>query len=168
MSHSRVRTHSETHSKYYRANVGIVLCNANGKVLVAHRVKQGGWQFPQGGIDRNETPVEAAYRELNEELGLESRHVRLIKVTDSWFWYDIPQEFRKNNKLRGQKQKWVLFQFIGSESDFCLDCTPHPEFDDWKWEEYWNPAGQVIEFKREVYLEMLAELEEYVPQMRAK
>ena len=155
----------------YRPNVAIVLCNKHAQVLWARRVRHDGWQFPQGGIAANETSDEAAYRELEEELGLKPDHVRLIGSTRQWFQYDIPQRYLRNRyqgALRGQRQKWFLFEFIGDESDFCLDCTSHPEFDDWKWVDYWAPADGVISFKKAVYREALAELEPYFGSLNEK
>ncbi len=155
----------------YRPNVGIILCKRNGEVLIARRINHDGWQFPQGGIGRNETSHEAAYRELNEELGLEKSHVRLMGSTKNWLKYDIPEKFlnrRYNENYRGQIQKWFLFEFIGTESDFCLHLSPKPEFDDWKWVEYWSPVESVVRFKRHVYQDALAELEQYLLLLKNK
>ena len=152
-------------SSDYRLNVAIVLCNGNSQVLWAKCVRHDGWQFPQGGIAPNETSDEAAYRELEEELGLKPVHVRLVGSTSQWFKYDIPRRYlrpRYGTALRGQKQKWFLFEFIGDESDFCLDCTAHPEFDEWKWVDYRTAVDRVISFKKNVYREALAELEPYI------
>ncbi len=148
----------------YRKNVGIVLWNKQGQVLWARRINHDGWQFPQGGVGPNETVLEAVYRELNEELGLSQVHVKLTGSTKDWLKYDIPPEFQRNSKrkIRGQMQKWFLLEFVGSESDFCLDCSEHPEFDDWEWVDYWVPASQVIQFKRKVYHQALEELERYI------
>ena len=148
----------------YRPNVAIVLCNKHAQVLWARRIRHDGWQFPQGGIAPNETSDEAAYRELEEELGLKPDHVRLIGSTNQWFRYDIPQRYlrsRYRSRHRGQTQKWFLFEFIGDESDFCLDCSAHPEFDDWKWVDYRTAADRVVSFKQSVYRDALAELEPY-------
>ena len=159
---------NETWDAGYRPNVAIVLCNQDTQVLWARRINHDGWQFPQGGVHSNETSREAAYRELDEELGLKSHHVRLIGSTDNWLKYDIPNRYncsnryRSNSKFKGQIQKWFLFEFLGEESDFCLNCTSEPEFDDWKWVDYWYPAEWVIEFKQNVYRTALAELERYL------
>ncbi len=149
----------------YRPNVAIVLCKQDSQVLWARRVRHDGWQFPQGGVASNETSAEAAYRELEEELGLRSEHVRLVGSTEQWFKYDIPNRYfryRNNRTLKGQVQKWFLFEFLGEESDFCLDCTSKPEFDDWKWVDYWTPVFHVIDFKQKVYRRALAELEQFM------
>lgn len=152
----------------YRANVALVLCNRRAQVLWARRIRHDGWQFPQGGVDSDETSDEAAYRELEEELGLKPTHVRLIGSTKTWFKYDIPNRYaryRNQYVFRGQKQKWFLFEFVGNESDFCLNCTSHPEFDAWKWVDYWTPPDRVISFKKAVYREALKELEPFVSQI---
>lgn len=152
----------------YRANVAIVLCNDHAQVLWARRIRHDGWQFPQGGVDEDESTLDAVYREMEEELGLKPSHVRLIGSTKDWLKYDIPRKYvriRSNRKLKGQKQKWFMFKFIGDESDFCLDCSTNPEFDDWKWVNYWTPADRVISFKRDVYRKALAELEPYFIQI---
>ena len=153
----------------YRANVALVVCKSDTQVLWARRVRRDGWQFPQGGVAPNETTDEAAYRELEEELGLKKHHVRLIGSTQQWFKYDIPRQYLRSRHpgvaLRGQKQKWFLFEFIGDESDVCLDCSSYPEFDDWKWVDYRTAADQVIDFKQQVYRDALAELEPYFDQV---
>lgn len=153
----------------YRANVAIVLCNDMAQVLWARRVGHDGWQFPQGGVDHNETCVDAVYREMSEELGLSPWHVKLIGSTKDWLSYDIPKRYcrrRNGNGIKGQAQKWFIFKLIGEESDLCLNKTKKPEFDDWKWVNYWTPANRVIDFKREVYRRALAELEPYAQQIR--
>ncbi len=152
----------------YRSNVAIVLCNNRNQVLWARRIGHDGWQFPQGGIDQNESTLDAVYREMEEELGLKPTHVELIGSTKNWLTYEIPRKYiRKGSqhRFKGQKQKWFMFKFIGNESDFCLDCSGHPEFDDWKWVNYWTPADRVISFKREVYRKALTELEPYIDRM---
>ncbi len=149
----------------YRRNVAIVLYRHDGSVLVARRIHHDGWQFPQGGIALDESAHEAAYRELNEELGLERSHVNLIAQTESWFKYDVPSKFlssRNKRNFRGQIQKWFLFEFLGTDRDFQLDLYEQPEFDRWKWVDYWFPADSVIHFKRSVYRQALAELERFV------
>ncbi len=152
----------------YRANVAIVLCNDRAQVLWARRVGRDGWQFPQGGVDADESILEAVYREMDEELGLKPEHVELLGSTKDWLTYEIPRRYvrvRSRNRIKGQKQKWFMFKFLGDESDFCLDCSGHPEFDDWKWVSYWTPADRVISFKRDVYIKALTELEPFVDQI---
>ena len=149
----------------YRRNVGIVLRNWDGRVLWARRIRNDGWQFPQGGVDENESTDEAAYRELYEELGLDQSHVRLIGKTKNWLKYDIPKQYhstRYRNKIRGQIQKWYLFQFVGDEMDVCLDRGSEPEFNDWTWVDYWVPVERVVSFKRNVYQQALTDLERFI------
>ncbi len=152
----------------YRPNVAIVLCNHKSQVLWARSVRHDGWQFPQGGVCSNETSHQAVYRELEEELGLKPHHVRLIASTEDWLKYDIPHHYSSNRfrpnstRLKGQIQKWFLFKFLGEESDFCLDANIKPEFNDWKWVDYWSAVERVIEFKQDVYRVALGELERYL------
>ncbi len=146
----------------YRKNVGIVICNRQRQVLWARRVNRNGWQFPQGGVDFNESTREAAFREMGEELGLRPEHVRLIGSTKKWLKYDIPNRYRRDRyqkSIRGQKQQWFLFEFLGKESDVSLDRSDRPEFDKWKWIDYWEPPQRIISFKRRVYKKALIELE---------
>ena len=159
---------SHSNQNEYRTNVAIVICNNRSQVLWARRVRHDGWQFPQGGVDENEYVLDAAYRELEEELGLQPNHVRLVMATMDWLTYDIPSRFVRINskrRLKGQKQKWYLFEFTGDESDFCLDCCDNPEFDDWKWVNYWAPIDRVVSFKRDVYRRALLEFAPFVDQI---
>ena len=144
----------------YRKNVGIVLCNGEGEVLWARRCRHDGWQFPQGGIEHDETAQQAAYRELYEEIGLQRHQVDLIGVTQSWFYYDLPTEFlRLDGKFfRGQKQLWFLFKMLTKDSDICLTNAENPEFDLWRWVDYWEPIKEIIDFKKDVYRNVLTEL----------
>ena len=146
----------------YRPNVAIVLFNKNSKVLWARRISHDGWQFPQGGVDQDESSTAAALRELEEELGVKPSKVRLIGSTKQWFKYDIPSRLvriRNSKTLKGQKQRWFLFEFLGADSDVCLDASTLPEFDDWKWVDYWVPVEQVVNFKKDVYRQALEVLE---------
>ena len=163
--------HSMSNQQEYRPNVAIVLCNDRAQVLWARRVGHDGWQFPQGGVNQDETILDAVYREMKEELGLKPTHVELIAFTKDWLKYEIPRRYIRvssRSTFKGQKQKWFMFKFIGDESDFCLDCSGHPEFDDWKWVNYWTPADRVISFKRDVYRRALSELEPYIDQIHSE
>lgn len=150
----------------YRPNVGIILTNHSRRVLWARRAKHDGWQFPQGGIEPKETVLEAAYRELREEIGVSPLHVELIGNTNRWLHYDLPHRFKPNHfrrfPIKGQKQIWFLFKFLGSDKDVRLDAFSEPEFDEWKWVEYWEPAQHIVSFKRGVYQSALTELEPYL------
>lgn len=150
----------------YRANVGIIICNNAGQVMWARRVGQDAWQFPQGGISANEEPQQAMYRELWEETGLQKEQVSVLAATDSWLRYKLPKRLvRKNSAPRciGQKQMWYLLKLESSETSLDLAVSAKPEFDDWKWVDYWYPADQVVFFKRRVYQCALSQLQSELP-----
>lgn len=150
----------------YRANVGIILCNQQAQVLWARRVGQDAWQFPQGGIAKGETVDEAMYRELREETGLRQDDVTVLASTNSWLRYKLPNRLvRKNSSPRciGQKQIWYLLQLMANEEAFDLSVSAKPEFDHWKWVDYWHPVENVVFFKRRVYRCALAQLEPRLP-----
>jgi len=147
----------------YRPNVGIILCNDAGEVFWARRTGEDSWQFPQGGIRHNETPEQALYRELAEEVGLGPEHVEVIGRTDKWLRYRIPHRYLRHNGQRrprciGQKQLWYLLKLVGQEHAVCLDKTDKPEFDSWRWINYWETIDLVIPFKRIVYRKALEQL----------
>jgi putative (di)nucleoside polyphosphate hydrolase len=148
-------------SKGYRANVGIVVCDESGLVLLGGRVGQPGWQFPQGGILRHETPLQAMFRELGEEIGLEPDDVQILGTTRGWLRYRLPERYIRRDALPlciGQKQRWFLLRLKASKERLRADTTATPEFDRWRWVDYWQPVQEVIHFKRRVYLRALAEL----------
>ena len=127
------------------------------------------WQFPQGGIKYGETPEQAMFRELHEEVGLLPEHVRIIARTRDWLRYEVPDHFIRRDArghYRGQKQIWFLLQLVGRDSDMNLRATDHPEFDAWRWNEYWVPLEVVIEFKRDVYQMALTELARFLPRVQ--
>ncbi len=145
----------------YRPNVGIILCNKMDKVFLGKRLKEDSWQFPQGGIDQGESPEQAMFRELGEEVGLQKKHVEVIARTQSWLRYDVPAKWIKADRRRiykGQKQIWFLLRLVGNDADVSLENSEHPEFDAWKWGNYWVPLNSIIGFKREVYRSALVEL----------
>jgi putative (di)nucleoside polyphosphate hydrolase len=149
----------------YRPNVGIILCNARNQVFWGKRVNQHAWQFPQGGINVGETPEQAMFRELEEEVGLQPQHVRILGRTREWLRYDVPAHWtRRDNRglYRGQKQIWFLLRLTGRDCDVSLRASGHPEFDAWRWNEYWVPMETVVDFKREVYRLALEELERFL------
>lgn len=138
----------------YRANVGIMLSNDQGKLLWARRYGRDGWQFPQGGIQKNETPRQALFRELKEEIGLGQHEVEIINSTNGWLRYDLPKNLQRLSSKPvciGQKQIWFLLKLTSSEKDIKLDCSDKPEFDSWCWIEPHLAAEQVVEFKQGVY-----------------
>ena len=149
-------------SNGYRANVGIILCNGDGKLLWARRLGQDSWQFPQGGIKKHETPEEALYRELWEEVGLHPADVQIIGSTRGWLRYKLPKRFiRYGSKplCIGQKQRWYLLRLLSDEGSVRLNASDSPEFDAWRWVNYWQPLKEIVFFKRRVYAQALRELE---------
>lgn len=155
-------SNSSIDAEGFRANVGIVLANDARKLFWAKRIGMDAWQFPQGGIRPKETLEIAMYRELREEIGLLPEHVEIIGCTRHWLKYELPERFiRKNSKpvCRGQKQRWYLLRLLGDEKAVKLDASDTPEFDHWRWVDFWQPVNEVIEFKRQVYRQALSELE---------
>src|SRR5690606_20220638 len=135
--------------------------NDAGQVLWAKRLGQDAWQFPQGGVQRNETPEQAAIRELYEEVGLEAEDVEIIASTTDWLPYRLPAHLVRQHSRPvciGQKQKWFLLKLLATEDRISLDQGDKPEFDHWRWVSYWYPLNQVIDFKRDVYRQALQEL----------
>jgi len=148
-------------SQGFRANVGIILTNDRGQLFWARRVGQNAWQFPQGGMLREESPEETLFRELEEEVGLGAADVQIIARTSGWLRYRLPRRYVRRNAdpvCIGQKQKWFLLRLLASEDKVRFDCTAKPEFDYWRWVSYWYPLRQVVAFKREVYRSALQEL----------
>lgn len=145
----------------YRPNVGIILLRDDGRVFWARRAFRDGWQFPQGGMNSDETPLEAMYRELREETGLEPEHVEVIGATPGWLRYRLPRRLIRRHERPtciGQKQVWFLLRLLGDESLLRLDLTDTPEFDLWQWVDFWYPVSHVVAFKREVYERALRHL----------
>lgn len=144
----------------YRPNVGMILTNTAGQVLWAKRIGQDAWQFPQGGIDENEDPETAMYRELREEIGLLPEHVKIIDTTRNWLRYRLPKHLIRHDSKPlciGQKQRWFLLRMECQENEVCFDSCGNPEFDNWCWVDYWQPAVDVVFFKRDVYQRALRE-----------
>jgi putative (di)nucleoside polyphosphate hydrolase len=146
----------------YRPNVGAVLFNRHGKVFVARRAdlpnaegSPGGWQLPQGGIDRHEDPRVAVLRELGEEIG--TSHATIIGEHPDWLTYDLPRELvgvALHGRYRGQRQRWFALRFLGQDSDIRLDLDPHPEFDAWRWAELGELPTLAVHFKRPIYVQL--------------
>lgn len=160
----------------YRPNVGIIICNDKGQVFWARRINKDGWQFPQGGVSRNETLMDAMYRELQEETGLQQKHVRMVAHTRKWLHYDLPKRFlrnqrrrvhglgRKRTNFKGQKQIWFLLQLTDDDSAVNLEAgLETPEFDSWRWVDAHHAIDNIVEFKRSVYQQALSELGQYIP-----
>ena len=145
----------------FRSNVGIVLANEHNKLFWAQRIGQNAWQFPQGGIQKEESLSEALYRELYEEIGLRETQVSWLGETDDWLRYRLPRRLIRSEVhpvCIGQKQKWVALRFTGDESDIQFNTSSSPEFESWAWVSYWYPLREVVSFKREVYRQALKEL----------
>jgi putative (di)nucleoside polyphosphate hydrolase len=145
----------------YRPNVGIVLLNAHNQVFWGKRIRQHSWQFPQGGIDPGENPEQAMYRELWEEVGLQREHVQLIGRTKDWLRYHVPEQWVRREwrgTYKGQKQIWFALRLVAKDHAIDLRATAKPEFDAWRWADYWVDLDSVIEFKRGVYDKALNEL----------
>ena len=145
----------------FRPNVGIIIFNEKGQLLWAKRLGQDAWQFPQGGVQQDESPDQAAFRELNEEVGLAEEDVEIIASTEKWLRYRLPRHLIRHNShpvCIGQKQKWYLMRLLSDTEKIRFDMVEKPEFDHWRWVSYWYPVNQVVSFKRKVYRKALGEL----------
>ena len=155
----------------YRMNVGIILTNPAGQVLWAKRIKQKAWQFPQGGINASETPKRAMFRELHEEIGLTSKQVNILGATRGWVRYRLPPHLIRHYQRPlciGQKQVWYMLRLLSSDNTIRLNANEIPEFDQWLWVDYWLPLTQVIYFKKNVYGQVLKELQPLVSAKKTK
>ena len=145
----------------YRLNVGLIIVNNYGKVLICKRKNSNQWQFPQGGIDEGESPIEAAKREIFEEVGIKPSKIKVLGKIKDWVKYEIPKELAKKSFKKkgivGQKQKWFIFK-IKSEACISFVNDPDNEFYDFAWVSYWRPIALIVSFKKEVYRNVLAEL----------
>jgi len=150
----------------YRLNIGIILINACGKVFWGKRIgSANAWQFPQGGMLPYETIEETMYRELNEEVGLSPGDIEILGVTTKWLNYRLPVYMRRyfqSPLCIGQRQKYFLLRLIGDDTKIKLDIGSSPEFDEWRWVDYWYPADNVIFFKRHIYQKVLKEFAEKI------
>lgn len=151
----------------FRSNVAIVLFNSSGQLFWAKRVGMNAWQFPQGGVRPDESCEAAMFRELREEVGLLPEHVEVAGNTRDWLQYRLPERYLRHDSSPlciGQKQLWYLLKFIGDENNVDLSASHRPEFDHWRWIDFWEPVERVVSFKREVYKRALEELK---PLMKA-
>lgn len=149
----------------FRPNVGIMLADAAGRLLWAKRIGMDAWQFPQGGLNPGESPEQALYRELGEELGLRPSDIEVLGGTRDWLRYTLPARYVRKGKIPlciGQKQKWFALRMKSTDAAVRLDQGDPPEFDQWKWVDYWQPLREVVAFKRAVYESALRELEPLV------
>ena len=145
----------------FRANVGIILANAEAKLLLAGRIGSKGWQFPQGGVRIGETAEEAMFRELHEEVGLKPGDVEVLGSTQEWLRYRLPRRYIRHGATPlciGQKQRWFILKLIAPDERVRFDRCASPEFDRWRWVDFWKPVNEVIYFKRRVYARALHEL----------
>jgi putative (di)nucleoside polyphosphate hydrolase len=146
--------------KSYRKNVGLIVLNQKNKLLLCRRKDQKTWQFPQGGIDSGESPQAAAFRELFEEVGIHKREVKVVKKSDHWFDYDLPEKYQKRSdtmrKFKGQTQKWFMFK-ANTELNVSLCNNVQQEFVDYKWVSFWYPLSHIVLFKKDVYQNVLNE-----------
>jgi len=145
----------------YRANVGIILMRGDREVFLGRRTGGRGWQFPQGGMRRGEELEDALFRELHEEVGITRPDVEIVGRTSEWIRYRLPQKYVRRNRhpvCIGQKQRWFLLRLKREDAKFAFDSTNEPEFDQWRWANWWEPVREVIYFKRPVYTQVLTEL----------
>jgi putative (di)nucleoside polyphosphate hydrolase len=144
----------------FRANVGIILMHHD-QVFLGRRTGGRGWQFPQGGVRRGESLEEALYRELEEEIGVANAEVSLLGQTERWLRYRLPARYVRRHQQPiciGQKQRWFLLRLQRADVPFDFTRTAEPEFDQFRWAQYWEPVKEVIYFKRAVYARALTEL----------
>ena len=147
-----------------RSGVGVVLLNKQNKVFVAKRIDnpKNFWQMPQGGVDKGESLLEAAYRELEEETNI--TNVKLIKEIEGTLTYELPAHLLGKiwkGKYKGQKQKWFLMRFLGLDSDINIK-TKNPEFIEWKWIEVEKLPGVIVHFKKKLYEKLLPEIKKII------
>lgn len=147
----------------YRPCVGIMLLNDRGNIFVGERLDMpGAWQMPQGGIDEGEAPIDAAFRELKEETGIDT--ATFLGISSKWRNYDVPPELAATawgGRYRGQAQLWAAFRFTGTPADIDIR-TEHPEFSKWKWTDAATLISEIVDFKRPLYADVLSEFAEYI------
>ncbi len=159
----------------YRACVGIMLVNSEGKVWIGDRIGYSddshdtAWQMPQGGIDKGEEPFEAALRELQEEVG--TNKAEIVRESAHWYNYDLPKAIQGKalkGKFRGQTQRWFLLRFTGEDSDIDIAADAHQEFSAWRWADMDELTGLIVPFKRDVYERVVAEFRNMVKSLLDK
>lgn len=152
---------SQKNDELYRKNVGVVLRNKEGCLFVGRRFGSSlnSWQLPQGGIIEGETEEECLTREIREEIGILPNLFNIIQKSSKYYYYVIPKKMRKsiwNNIYVGQKQRWFLADFIGTNSDININ-TDFPEFEEWQWFSPDKVIEKVVAFKKEIYIDVLEE-----------
>lgn len=156
--------HSQKTEKY-RPGVGIIILNKEGQVWLGKMTNWNSWQFPQGGIDEDEKPLAAMYRELYEETGLKPEQVKVLRESRKWYSYKFPThsgETHNNdviNSFVGQKHKWFLLLLTDDNAEFNLQI--HKEFEQYRWVNYWYPLRNIVYFKEDVYRKVLKEFMKY-------
>ncbi len=150
----------------YRSGVGVVLINKQKKIFVGKRIdnQSDSWQMPQGGIDLGEDEDVAMFRELHEETGISSEFVKIIKKSDDYFYYDLPYKLQKKfwgGKYLGQRQRWYLLEFLGEDSNINI-ALQEPEFSEWKWVEKVDLINLIVNFKRELYQQIINEFTDFL------
>ncbi|WPX97123.1 RNA pyrophosphohydrolase [Candidatus Bandiella euplotis] len=150
----------------YRSGIGVMLFNQRGDVLMGERRNvQNAWQMPQGGIDGDETPEQALYREAQEEIG--TTNWKILATSKDWLYHDFPEASAKvwfNGKYLGQKQKWFLLEFLGQDSDINVQ-TEKPEFVNWKWVKIDDLERIVVDFKKPLYSLIIREFKPLIPKI---
>ena len=156
----------KSNSKDYRPNVGMMIINQKKEIFVGKRIDHPSnfWQMPQGGIDSQEIPSIAALREMDEEVGIKKNKVDLLTESKDWYYYSIPSDLAKTlwkGKYKGQRQKWFLYKFKGTEKDINIH-TEHPEFSDYKWVTKDFLVPNIVPFKKKIYEKLLLEFKDYL------
>jgi putative (di)nucleoside polyphosphate hydrolase len=152
--------------KDYRPNVGMMIINQKKEIFVGKRIDHPSnfWQMPQGGIDTQEIPSIAALREMEEEVGIKKNKVDLLTESKDWYYYSIPSDLAKTlwkGKYKGQRQKWFLYKFKGTDKDINIH-TEHPEFSDYKWVTKDFLVPNIVPFKKKIYEKLLLEFKDYL------
>lgn len=158
---AKVKNKKSHHGQTFRAGAGAIILNKDGLVLGLERKDiPGAWQLPQGGLDEDETPLEAVKREILEETGIEKSDLELLATAPHWLAYELPEEVRTKKIGRGQVQRWFLFRFKGS--DQAISLGNKKEFRAWKWTSIDELTAKVVSFKQPLYQELVAYFKPYL------
>lgn len=170
MLRKQTRKSSSSLDASYRPDVGMVIFNADGMVFMGERLDSpGSWQMPQGGIDEGEAPEIAVFREMEEEIG--TRNARILSMMEDWIYYDWPEKTAQKHwggKYKGQKQKWIALEFLGSDDDINLEAFEQPEFRRWKWVHIVELLDYAVYFKRDVYKKVMLEFKNHSEKIRLR